>query len=132
MTCNFLDKDWSLVSAVLNTSHFPGSHTAVRIAEKDRQTLSSVQMPEKKVVSIVHDEAANAKAVGNILSKEVGWQINASAAHLLQTAIKHTIESSPPVQKLLGSARRLVSHLRQSNQATELLLPRRGRWMYNH
>ena len=122
VTCHFLDKDWSLVSAVLNTSHFPCSHTAVRIAEKVRQTLSSVQMPEKKVVSIVHDEAANAKAAGNILSEEVGWQSNACAAHLLQTAIKHTIESSPPVQKLLGSARRLVSHFRQSIQATELLL----------
>ena len=34
VTCHFISQDWKLVSAVLTTCHFPGSHTGKRIAEK--------------------------------------------------------------------------------------------------
>ena len=32
VTCHFINKDWSLVIAVLDTSHFPSSHTVGAIA----------------------------------------------------------------------------------------------------
>ena len=122
VTCHFINKDWSLVSAVLDTSHFPCSHTAGAIAEKVQQSLGPVALDHSKVISVTHDEAANAVAAGRLLAQSAGWESVTCAAHLLQTAIRHAIDSSRPVQKLLASCRRMVGHFRQSNQATEALL----------
>lgn len=122
LTCHFVDREWTLVSAVVETSRFPGRHTPKNIAIKVRHSLQAVDLPAEKVFSIVHDEAANAEAAGTLLAKEVGWNSQTCAAHLLQTMIKRSVEESRPVQKLLAQCYRLVSHFRQSNPSTESLL----------
>ena len=38
-TVHFLDKEWKLTSCVLETIHFPGNHTAIRISEKLQEVL---------------------------------------------------------------------------------------------
>ena len=56
---------------MLDTSLFPGSHTAERIAEKVNAALNPFCEPAK-VVAIIHDEAANAVAAGATLCKKYG------------------------------------------------------------
>ena len=123
LTCHFVNREWALVSCMLDTSLFPGSHTAERIAEKVNAALNLFCEPAKVVV-IIHDQAANAVAAGTTLCKEQGWQSIPCSAHLLQTAARHAIDNCRPVQKLLASGRRLVGHFKHSNQATEMLLSR--------
>ena len=122
ITAHFIDDDWKLVSAVLTTSQFPGSHTGERIAQKLRQSIALFDVPEDKIAAIVQDEAANAVLAGSILHEECGWESCACAAHLLQTSIRHAIDSNRAVQNVLAACRRLVTHFKHSNQATEELL----------
>ena len=123
LACHFVNREWALVSCVLDTSLFSGSHTAERIAEKVNAALNPFCEPAN-VVAIIHDQAANAVAAGATLCKEHGWQSILCSAHLLQTAARHAIDNCRPVQKLLASGRRLVGHFKHSNQATEMLLSR--------
>ena len=122
ITVHFIDDDWKLVSAVLTTSQFPGSHTGERIAQKLHQSIALFHVPEDKIAAIVQDEAANAVLAGSILHEECGWERCTCAAHLLQTSIQHAIDSNHAVQNVLAACRRLVSNLKHSNQATEELL----------
>ena len=54
--------------------------------------------------------------------KKNNWENIPCAAHLLQTSIRHCLQSSAVVQKLIASSRRLVGQFKHSSQATELLL----------
>ncbi len=107
-------------SYVLETALFPGSHAAGNIAEKVRDCLRKFKIPDSMIVACVHDEAANAMAAGRIL-QTFGWSNQPCSAHLLQTAVRHTISSSRSVQKLLSASRKLVGHFKHSNIATEQL-----------
>lgn len=122
ITAHFIDDDCKLVSAVLTTAQFPGSHTGERIAQKLHQSIALFHVPEDKIAAIVQDEAANAVLAGSILHEECGWERCTCDAHLLQTSIQHSIDSNHAVQNVLAACRRLVSHFKHSNQATEELL----------
>ena len=50
VTCHFINSDWKLISAVLSTCHFPGSHTGERIVEK----VTRFRIPLEKVVALVN------------------------------------------------------------------------------
>ena len=63
-TAHFLDKEWKLTSCVLETIHFPGNHTAIRISEKLQEVLCPFNIGSEQVSAIVHDEALNAILAG--------------------------------------------------------------------
>ena len=63
-TAHFLDKEWKLTSFVLETIHFPGNHTAIRISEKLQEVLCHYNIGSEQVSAIVHDEASNAVLAG--------------------------------------------------------------------
>ena len=50
-----------------------------------------------------------------------GWSSNVCMAHRLQTVIRHAIDGTRAVKKLLGACRRVVGHFRHSSLASELL-----------
>lgn len=68
-TAHFIAVDgrqWTLRSCVLETVFFPGSHTAINIAQKLRDVVANFEI--RNVVAIVHDQAANAERAGeNVL-----------------------------------------------------------------
>ena len=121
-TVHFINADWNLVSCVLETSEFQGSHTANRLAEHAVAAVQRVSVPTQKVVAAVHDEARNMMAAGSILQRDRGCANVACAAHMLQTCIHHALDASDPITTLLSSARRPVSHFHHSAQATDRLL----------
>ena len=65
-TGHVLNNDWELVSCVLETIHFPGSHTGIRISEQIKGSLTSYGIPPEKISAVVHDEAANVVLAGNL------------------------------------------------------------------
>ena len=64
--------------------------------------------------------AANALAAGRLL-EENGWANLTCAAHLLQTAVLHVLNSSHLVMALLGASCEPVGHFKHSIRATEEL-----------
>ena len=110
-TVHFInDELWKLQSCVLETSLFPGSHTAHAIAVACTNAVKNTGMPTGKVVALVHDEAATMEAAGRKLKEEEGWLSEACAAHRLQTAITHALQHVRSVQVVLARARKLVGH----------------------
>lgn len=65
-TGHFFDDEWNLVSCVLETIHFPGSHTGVRISEQIKGSLTSYGIQPDKISAVVHDEAANVVLAGKL------------------------------------------------------------------
>ena len=68
-TAHFIDRQWHLVTFVLATLQFPGSHTGICIAEKICATVKDVNAQDK-VVCIVQDEAANAQLAASLLKEK--------------------------------------------------------------
>lgn len=123
-TVHYITREWQLVSGVLETGKFSGSHTAAALADYSKSVLERFGLPSEQVASITHDEAANMVAAGRRLSATEGWSSNVCMAHLMQTAIRHALEDSRAIDKLLAHCRRLVGHFRHSCLATEALTSR--------
>ena len=68
-TAHFISDAWTLESFVLQTSLFPGHHTAVNIAEHAAAACATFDLDKAKIVAAVHDEAANMVATGRILQE---------------------------------------------------------------
>ena len=77
-TAHFLDADWNLVSCVLETIHFPGSHTGIRISEQIKGSLTSYNIRPDQVSAVVHDEAANVVLAGKLLLKQTDCSLSTS------------------------------------------------------
>ena len=104
-TCHFVNGEWKLKTFVLETSHFGGSHTARRIADKACKAVARVRASQ--VLCVVQDEAANAVAAGRLQEEDKSWSSKTCAPHKLQTCIHHAIDGSAPVRRLLATSRKL-------------------------
>ena len=60
-------------------------------------------------------------AAGRQLPEEINCESTVRAAHMLQTCLRHSFDSSQLIQKLLTRARKLVGHFHHSTLATEAL-----------
>ena len=119
-TGHFINREWQLLTFVLSTARFGGSHTGKRIAEQISGAVEESKAQDK-VVCVVQDEAANAVAAGRLLKEEQKWDSLTCSAHRLQTCIRHSIGASTQVQRLLAACRRVVSHFNHSSKETERL-----------
>ncbi|XP_065197184.1 zinc finger BED domain-containing protein 4-like [Sycon ciliatum] len=121
-TAHFLDDNWDLQSVVLATRPLDDRHTAVNIAAQLKEIVEEFGISEK-VVAIVHDEARNMVAASTLLQADSDSDVQGvvCAAHMLQTCLRHALDSSKPVQKLLAEGRRLVGHFHHSSHATAQL-----------
>ncbi|XP_065177356.1 uncharacterized protein LOC135808138 [Sycon ciliatum] len=121
-TAHFLDDNWDLQSVVLGTRPLDDRHTAVNIAAQLKEIVEEFGISER-VVAIVHDEARNMVAASTLLQADSDSDVQGvvCAAHMLQTCLRHALDSSKPVQKLLAEGRRLVGHFHHSSHATAQL-----------
>ena len=119
-TIHFIDSEWCLKSYVLATRIIDGRHTAVNIVQHLRTVVKEF-LPLDKICCVVHDEAANMVASGRQLHDDLKCESVVCAAHMLQTCLRHSFDSSQQIQKLLSLARKLVGHFHHSTLATEAL-----------
>ena len=63
-TAHFVDENWKFVPAVLETAHFPESHTGINISQQLKGAAARFAIPTSQVVAVVHNEAANVKLAG--------------------------------------------------------------------
>ena len=112
-TAHWINGEWELQSCVLETTHFSGSHTGIKISEQIMNAVSRFDVPAEKVCAVVHDQAANAELAGKILLERHGWESCACSAHCLQNAVKDALQMTD-LETLLSRARHLVGHFRHS------------------
>lgn len=121
LTAHWLTDDWQSVSWCLGTVAFPERHTAQNIADKFVELMESFGVPTSAQVALVHDQAANMELAGAILETDLpDFSSVTCAAHRLQNVIKQGLDT-PAISKLLGAARRVVSHFKHSVVAMEAI-----------
>lgn len=131
-TTHFIHGNWELRSCVLETSLFPESHTGENVNDKVHAAVEAFLVPDSNAIAIVHDEAASMMKAGRKI-KEFGWETTACSAHLLQTFIRHAIDSNGPISNL-AKARKFGGHFKHSALATTALcaaqVERRNHWKW--
>ena len=116
----FINGKWELVSCVLETGVFSGSHTSERLVQHSQKVVSDFDIVFDGVVAVTHDKAANMVAAARCLYGECDWHSNVCMAHRLQTAVRHAMDMKE-VTKVLACSRKLVGHFKHSCLAAEAL-----------
>lgn len=117
---NFINTRLELVSGVLETGSFCGSHTASSLAGFSEDVSSGFALKPAQIVGMYHDEAANMVAAGRLFRDNCDWHSQVCMAHGLQTVFRHALDMKE-VSVLLARSRRLVAHFKQSCLANEAL-----------
>ena len=55
ITCHFLTSQWEFVDCILATKRFPGHHTGDYISTIIKEVLSTHEIPDSSVSSVVHN-----------------------------------------------------------------------------
>lgn len=148
ITCHFTD-NFQLQSAMLACRRFKGSHTAEKIHATFTEIITSFNL-EAKILTIVTDSASNmlkafvtlpgmddADTNQDSESEEEDDTFNIPDnnekflellpehvrcfVHNLQNTVKDGLEEAGPVSGVIGKASRLVSHIRHSALASDVL-----------
>lgn len=118
LTCHFLDTLFKLTRYNLSTSHFPGAHTATRIASILEGLVAEWDIPVNNFpVYVVTDNARNIRAAMHALP----WFERTCFAHTLQLAINDAKEMTPGLSVLCKKARAIVGHYKHSPKAHDRL-----------
>ena len=86
-TAHFITSEWEISSCVLQTLHFPDSHSGVHISEKWMEICSNFSISNDKVVAIVHDQGSNMQASFRMLRDKLEWASVNCTAHTLQLCV---------------------------------------------
>lgn len=68
--------EWNLMSCVLETRHFPESHTGINVSEQIRKAVDLYDVNPQTVAAIVHNEAANEELAGEFCFIATGPDIS--------------------------------------------------------
>ncbi|XP_053324528.1 E3 SUMO-protein ligase ZBED1-like [Spea bombifrons] len=120
ITCHYIGDDWKLSSLCLTTMPLEDRHTAANIAEWIEEVAAKFEIPDKKIIAIVHDGSANIVAAVNILEDKHGWASICCTGHTLQLVINASLKHSG-IQRAVSAARGLVEHFKKSELASNKL-----------
>jgi len=110
LTAQWLDADFVLKKAVLNSQECRGSHTAVAISAAFEGMFEAWKIPKAKVQAVVRDNARNmAKA-----TMEFGVKSLPCMAHTLQLAVNGGALSQRSIAEALAVGRKVVGHFKHS------------------
>ena len=115
LTYHFLTSQWEFVDCILAAKCLP---TGENISATIMEVLTSYEIPESSVSSIVHDQGSNMRRASDLLYNEKGWNSICCSAHMLQLCISDGFKSTTSIDRALGAARKLVSHFHHSTLAT--------------
>ena len=59
LTCHFLTSEWEFVDCLLATKCFPEHHIGENISAIIKEVLTSYEIPDSGVSSMVHDQGSN-------------------------------------------------------------------------
>ena len=88
MVGHFIDNYWQMVSCILGTSPFHGTHTAVNISEKLFQVIEEYQLDMGSVTAVVHSMEAG----GCILESDWETKSLKCSAHCLQLCVNEGLQ----------------------------------------
>ena len=124
VTAHYINVDWELRSAVLQTVLMPERHTGTNIATRLENCVDEFQIPKNNVVAVVRDGAANmGAAMGQLHERGLDWKSVECVGHTLQLAVKAGIHLSS-FEDMLSKCHKLVGHFKHSTQATHHLKKR--------
>ncbi|XP_069110369.1 E3 SUMO-protein ligase ZBED1-like [Argopecten irradians] len=112
-TIHYINKDWDLKTATLNTKKMDGSHTAERLAESILETKSEWCL--KEVVATTDNAANEVKAF-----KLLQWTRFGCFGHRINLIVKKALEQ-PDISRVLGKGRRLVTLYHSSSSINDYL-----------
>ena len=118
LTYHFLTSQWKFVDCLLATKCFPEHHTGESTSAIIKEVLTSYEIPDSGVSSIVHDQGSNMRRASDILFNEKGWISVWCSTHMLQLCISDGFKSTTSIDRALGAARKLVGHFHRSTLAT--------------
>ena len=102
ITAHFVDKDWQLVSLVLQTRAMHESHSGANVAELLKRVADEWHLNDKDLV-LVTDNAANM-----VVAAQLGGLLHVRCyAHTLNLACQRALKL-PSVSRLLARIRRIV------------------------
>ena len=108
ITAHFVDKDWQLVSLVLQTRAMHESHSGANMAELLKRVADEWHLNDKDLV-LVTDNAANM-----VVAAQLGGLLHVRCyAHTLNLAGQRALKL-PSVSRLLARIRRIVSFFHRS------------------
>lgn len=143
VTCHFI-ADYKLQSLMLACCRFVGSHTEEAIGSHFDETVESFGLTGK-VYHVVTDNASNMTKAFQLISDsentecddeldeeddispvELGDEIDIPThqpcfSHTIQLVVKDGLKHADQINRVLGKVAKLVSHVRSSTQASELL-----------
>lgn len=117
VTAHWLNENWELESAILQTRETPERHTGENISIRLQATADEWGIPGRKIAATVHDNGSNINLAMNFLDD---WPDQRCFAHTLQLAIGAGLKI-PAIAQMLGAARRLAAHFKRSTVAMEAL-----------
>ena len=139
--------DWSMKSVMFACSRFRGRHTADNIAQQVDETIACFDLG-RKITNIVTDNAANMVKAFTLpgfedidtesdininddtyddvpeavdISEDIVREHDSCFAHTLQLVVKDGFKEAGAINKVLAKASSIVSHVRRSTHATEVL-----------
>ena len=115
-TIHYINESWELCSHLLDTAELSSEHTGVNLASELEESLHNWNLPADKLVAVTTDNARNIVNALGILQ----WQHFGCFAHTLQLGVKKAMDV-PQISKVLGRAKRLVSHFHHSPRSASIL-----------
>lgn len=116
LSVHFIDET-TRRSYVLHASHFPGSHTGERIAEKFNEMIENWNIPISNCHLLITDNAANMCKAASL----IGVNHASCFLHTLQLVIKDSILSQRSVNDMISKSRKIVTHFHHSSLASDRL-----------
>lgn len=116
LTAHYIDEEFALWMLPLECSPFDGSHTGKRTLEKTNAMLSSNNISEEYVSSLVADNARNQAWAGNAAA----YDYDPCGPHTLQLTAKKLL-NDPVMAAVLRKCRKIVGAFRHSGLKCEEL-----------
>lgn len=116
VTAHFIDVDWKLHSAVLETAHMPTSHTSANLAAELKRIFQKWNI-HLKIERIVTDNAANiVKAV-----RDLEYPHLPCFAHTINLVVQDALKSTVDVAPIIAKVKSVVRFFHHSTSATAKL-----------
>lgn len=117
ITAHWINNDWELEAAVLQTRETPERHTGHNISIRLADCASEWGISVDKIAATVHDNGSNINLAIDLLDD---WPDQRCFSHTLQLAIGAGLKV-PAIDRMLGAARRLAAHFKRSTVAAQAL-----------
>ena len=113
VTSHWLDENWELQSAILQTRECSERHTGENISIRLQACADEWKIETGKIAATVHDNGSNINRAMDFLD---AWPDQRCFAHTLQLANGAGLKVQA-IARLLGAARRLAAHFKRSTVA---------------